>query len=147
MKKPSSDCSRSSRGESAEHYDRRRGAFRHWLMAVMRNRLSEFWQGRSRQASGRGDTEVRKHLEQIPSGEDADRVWEDEYRRSVFRFAAERVRDSFQRSTWEAFWQTSVEGKSTKEAAQALGLSEGAVYIARCRVLAQVKTLVKTLEE
>jgi RNA polymerase sigma-70 factor (ECF subfamily) len=90
---------------------------------------------------------VRKHLEQIPSGEDADRVWEDEYRRSGFRFATERVRDSFERSTWEAFWQTSVEGRSTKETAQSLGLSEGAVYIARCRVLAQVKTLVKTLEE
>ena len=85
--------------KSIRHYDRGRGPFRHWLMAVVRNRLSEFWQGRSRQASGRGDTEVRKHLEQIPSGEDADRVWEDEYRRSVFRFATERVRDSFERST------------------------------------------------
>ena len=74
-------------------------------------------------------------------------MWEEEYRRSVFRFVADRVRDSFERSTWDAFWQTCLEGKSTKEAAQALGLSEGAVYIAKCRVLAQVKTLARSFEE
>ena len=133
--------------KSIRHYDRQRGPFRHWLMAVVRNRLSEFWQGRTRQASGSGDTDVLKHLEQVPSGEDAERVWEEEYRRSVFRFAAERVRDGFECSTWEAFWQTSVEGKSTREVAQSLGLSEGAVYIAKCRVLAQVKAQVKAWEE
>ena len=133
--------------KSIRHYDRQRGPFRHWLMAVVRRRLNEFWQRRRQQAVGSGDTEVLKHLEQVPSEEDADRVWEEEYRRSVFRFVADRVRDSFERSTWDAFWQTCVDGKSTKEAAQALGLSEGAVYIAKCRVLAQVRAQVKALEE
>jgi RNA polymerase sigma-70 factor (ECF subfamily) len=133
--------------KSIRHYDRQRGLFRHWLMAVVRNRLSDFRQGNARQASGSGDTEVLKQLEQVPSGEDAERAWDEEYARSVFRFAAVRVRDEFERSTWEAFWQTSVDGKSTREVAQTLGLSEGAVYIAKCRVLAQVKAQVKALEE
>ena len=133
--------------KSIRCYDRQRGPFRHWLMAVVRNRLNEFWQQRGRQATGSGDTDVHKQLEQVPSPEDAERVWDEEYRRSVFRFVSERVRDNFERTTWDAFWQTCVEGRSTREAAQSLGLSEGAVYIAKCRVLAQVKTLVKSLEE
>jgi DNA-directed RNA polymerase specialized sigma24 family protein len=29
--------------KSIRHYDRERGPFRHWLIAVVRNRLSEFW--------------------------------------------------------------------------------------------------------
>jgi RNA polymerase sigma factor (sigma-70 family) len=133
--------------KSIRNFDRARGPFRCWLMAVVRNRLSEFRHGRGRQASGSGDTEVLKHLQQVPSNDDNERLWEEEYRRSVFRFAAKRLRDDFEQRTWEAFWQTSVEGKCTKEVAQSLGISEGAVYIAKCRVLARVKSLVSSLEE
>jgi RNA polymerase sigma-70 factor (ECF subfamily) len=65
----------------------------------------------------------------------------------VFQFTADRVRDDFERTTWDAFWMTKVEGKATKDVAQTLGMSEGAVYIAKCRVLARIKAMVRALEE
>jgi len=132
---------------SIPNYDRQKGRFRSWLMGVVRNRLSEFWAARARQATGSGDTRVLKHMEQLPSREDVEDVWEQEYRRSVFRLAVARIRDNFADSNWQAFWQTHVEGKTTREVAKSLGMSEGAVYVAKSRVMARLKEQVAILED
>ena len=50
---------------SIPKYDRQKGRFRNWLMAVVRNRLNDFWASHGRQATGSGDTRVQNHLEQI----------------------------------------------------------------------------------
>ena len=57
----------------------------------------------------------------------------------LFDRAAERIRDEFQDSTWQAFWQTNIEGKDTRQVARSLDMTVGAVYIARSRVLARLK--------
>ena len=132
---------------SVSNYDHQKGRFRSWLMAVVRNRLAEFWAIRAREAAGSGDTGVQKRMEQLPSQEDAEDVWEQEYRRSVFRLAVARIRDGFADSTWQAFWQTHVEGRGTREVAHSLGISEGAVYIAKSRVMARLKQQVQVLED
>jgi RNA polymerase sigma factor (sigma-70 family) len=132
---------------SISSYDRRKGRFRSWLMAVVRRRLSEFWAASSRQAGGSGDTRVLRRMEQLPSAEDAEQVWDQEYRRSVFQLAVARIRNGFEESTWQAFWQTHVEGKGTREVAQVLGISEGAVYVAKSRVLARLKKQVQAFED
>src|SRR6516165_7550607 len=52
-------------------------------------------------------------------GADADdlAIFDEEYRRGLFRWAVDRVRGEFQDSTWQAFWQTAVEGRKPKEVA------------------------------
>lgn len=55
------------------------------------------------------------------------------------RRAAELLRNDFQPATWKAFWQTAVEGRSGKEVAQELGMTLGAVYVARCRVQQRIR--------
>ena len=67
-----------------------------------------------------------------------------EFHRELFHWAARRIRPEFQASTWSLFWRTSVEGESIADAARELGLSIGAAYAARCRILARLK---KTIEE
>jgi len=57
------------------------------------------------------------------------------------------VRGSFREATWQAFWRTAVEGRSPQEVAAELGLSPGAVYIARSRVLARLREQVRQVEE
>jgi DNA-directed RNA polymerase specialized sigma24 family protein len=61
-------------------------------------------------------------------------------------WAADQVRDEFRDSTWQAFWLTAVEGHDPKAAAQASGISVGAVYIAKSRVMARLKAVIEQVE-
>jgi RNA polymerase sigma-70 factor (ECF subfamily) len=60
--------------------------------------------------------------------------------------AAEQVRDTFAPTTWQAFWQTAVEGKSAAEVGAELGMSVGAVYVARSRVLARLAEQIRQMQ-
>ena len=57
------------------------------------------------------------------------------------------MKDEFQPSTWQAFWGTAVDGQSAKDVGQKLGLSPGAVYVAKSRVLARLREKVRELDE
>jgi RNA polymerase sigma-70 factor (ECF subfamily) len=129
-------------------YDPRRGSFRSWLYTVTRNKLYNFLDGRKRQAIGSGDSGAQEALERQPVEDgDAAALWDQEYERRVFHWAAEQVRGEFQESTWEAFRLTAVEGRSAKDAGGRLGMSAGAVYVAKSRVLARLKEQVRLLED
>jgi RNA polymerase sigma factor (sigma-70 family) len=128
-------------------YDARRGSFRGWLYGVTRNTLAKFLQRRQSQPQGSGDTNARLRLDEEPSpGEDAEEAWEQEFQQQLFRVAAEQVRPSFSPSTWQAFWGTAVEGKSAAAVAAELGLSVGAVYVARSRVLARLTEQIQGMQ-
>jgi RNA polymerase sigma-70 factor (ECF subfamily) len=45
------------------------------------------------------------------------------------------VRDQFEEATWQSFWLVAVEGREAAAVAGQLGISLGAVYIAKSRVL------------
>ena len=57
-----------------------------------------------------------------------------------------RFATNFEQSTWQAFWLTAVEGQDPRTAAQASGISVGAVYIARSRVMARLKSIIEQVE-
>ncbi|HEV3443267.1 MAG TPA: hypothetical protein VG099_01435, partial [Gemmataceae bacterium] len=57
-----------------------------------------------------------------------------------------QIRGGCEDSTWQAFWLTAVEGKEPKEAAGALGITVGAVYIAKSRVLARLRKKIEQLQ-
>jgi RNA polymerase sigma-70 factor (ECF subfamily) len=119
-------------------YDPRKGSFRGWLYTVARNKMHDFLAARGRQCPGSGDTGVQAALEELAAPQE-ESLWEEEYQRQLLHWAADRVRGSFEDSTWQAFWQLAVEGKSGKEAALALGLTLAATYMAKSRVLARLK--------
>jgi RNA polymerase sigma-70 factor (ECF subfamily) len=73
-------------------------------------------------------------------------TWEAEYQQTLLHWAAERVQKDVQASTWQAFWRTAVEGARPEEVADALGLSVGAVYIAKSRVIKRIRELIDSLE-
>jgi RNA polymerase sigma-70 factor (ECF subfamily) len=49
------------------------------------------------------------------------------------------VRGEFEERTWQAFWHTAVEGRRPKDVAADLGMSPGAVRVAKCRVLQRLR--------
>jgi RNA polymerase sigma-70 factor (ECF subfamily) len=128
-------------------YDPQRGSFAGWLFTLAHHQLHDLQARRRRQSVGTGDTKVRVLLEQQPAREDDRAVWQGEYERRLFNWAAQRVRGSFHESTWQAFWSTAVEGQSVKEAAARLGLTAAAVYLARSRVMARLREQIEQVEE
>ena len=130
-------------------YDPRRGTFRGWLFTVVRNKLRNLVAAQKRSGHGTGDTDAQRRLRELPAPEEDQTAWWDrEYERRVFSWAAGQVRGSFKDSTWQAFWQTAVEGKTGPEAARALGLSVAAVYLAKGRVMTRLKEIIReTLDE
>jgi RNA polymerase sigma-70 factor (ECF subfamily) len=115
-------------------YDPQRGTFRAWLYTVARNKLRNFILARQRRRED-ADPEL---LNEQPAREEVEQ-WEREYEQRLFDWAAEQVRGCFHESTWQAFWMTAVEDRGAAEAAARLGISVGAVYIAKSRVLARLR--------
>jgi RNA polymerase sigma-70 factor (ECF subfamily) len=121
------------------HYDPARGTFRGWLFTVARNHLKHWAAVQKREMPGSGGDREQRALEEQPApAEEIDR-WDHDYRQRLFEWAAEKVRGEFRPFTWQAFWQTAVDHREVAAVAAELGLSVGAVYIARSRVVARIK--------
>jgi RNA polymerase sigma-70 factor (ECF subfamily) len=127
-------------------YDPARGSFRGWLYTVTCNKVHDFQNSRQQRERGSGDSATQRFLAEVPAGDDEAQRWEREYQRHLFTLAADAVRDSFAPVTWQAFWLVAVEGRSGEEAARALGLSVGAVYVAKSRVLARLRKRIEELD-
>lgn len=129
-------------------YDSKIGRFRSWLFKVSRNKMNTYLHKRSRQPRASGDTNVQRALANVADGNpDLEQAWEDEYEQHLFRWASDQVKGHFTESTWGAFWQTAVENKPAGEVAEALGMTTGAVYIAKSRVMAKLKEQIEQVDD
>ncbi len=70
-----------------------------------------------------------------------------EHRRQVFRWAASQAAVRFSETTWMAFSETAIRGKRVREVASHLGISEGAVYTARSRVMQCLQQYVQEYDD
>ena len=126
-------------------YDPQRGRFRTWLLTVTRNKLRSFLARQKREPFGNGETATLQSLEAQPSAED-EADWDTAYHRRLFEAAAEQVRPEVRDSTWQAFWQTAWQDRDGAAVAQTLGMSVGAVYIAKSRVLARLRERIRAID-
>jgi RNA polymerase sigma-70 factor (ECF subfamily) len=128
--------------------DPAKGKFRSWLFRIARNLVVNFLSRQGRLVRGSGRTSVQELLEAQPAADAAAQAeFAAEFRQRAFRWAAQRVKNEFTEATWQAFWRTGVQNEPVAGVAGALGMSPGAVYIARSRVLARLRERVQQLSE
>ena len=129
------------------NYNPEIGKFRSWLFVVASNALNKKLRSAKRQPTGSGESKVVSMLEQLPSIQNDDAVWEKEYRDHLFDWACEQVKGQFSESTWQAFLDTTINGKKPAEVAGKLEISVGAVYIAKSRVTERLKEKIATIDD
>lgn len=127
-------------------YDPDRGKFRTWLLTVTRSKLNNFLAKRQRQPLGGGPATLTNLVDSQAMADDLEEHWDREYYRRLFDWAAEKVRPEIEKSTWQAFWETAMERRSGEEVAGRLGMSIGAVYIAKSRTLARLKEIIANVD-
>jgi RNA polymerase sigma-70 factor (ECF subfamily) len=128
-------------------YDPQKGKFRNWLLTVVRSKFNNFVARQRRQPEPVGVSTLELQLTAAATEASDASGWEEDYYRRIFHWAAERIRGEFSESTWQAFWRTGVEGRDGKDVADALGLSIGAVYTAKCRVIARLREEIQSVDE
>jgi RNA polymerase sigma factor (sigma-70 family) len=124
------------------------GAFRGWLLYLTNQKLAGFFESQARRPNGLANSATHRGIPTDPAGnEDAHAWWESEYEQRILAWAVEQVRDGFSEQTWQAFWLTAVLGQPVAEVGQRLGLSAGAVVLAKSRVLARLRQQVDQTED
>lgn len=127
---------------SLDQFDPQRGGFRSWLYQITRNLVVNHLT-RRRGPIGSGDSDIGRLLSQQPADNDQTAtLFRIEYRRVRFQHAAAIVKSEFNEATWSAFWLTAVELQSIAHVASQLNKSEGAIRVARCRVLDRLRVFV-----
>jgi RNA polymerase sigma-70 factor (ECF subfamily) len=128
-------------------YDPDRGTFRNWLFTIVRRKLAGWWTAQRREAAWSGDSAMHRMLEQCDGPGPAEQRWEAEWEQQVFAWACEQVRPMVTDASWQAFWRTAVEGAPGSQVASELGISVGAVYVARSRIFTRLKELVRSAQD
>jgi RNA polymerase sigma-70 factor (ECF subfamily) len=114
------------------------GTFRGWLRTITRNKVRDHFRRRGREPAGTGGSEARSLLAQVPETVRADES-EPAAESDLLRRALELIRAEFEPRTWQAFWQTAVEGRAAADVGAELGMTPGAVRVAKSRVLQRLR--------
>ncbi|MEL6108041.1 MAG: sigma-70 family RNA polymerase sigma factor [Planctomycetota bacterium] len=119
--------------------------FRHWLARVAKNAAINSL-ARQPKDRARGGSGYSAALAEVANPE-IEQLYELEYRRQLYRRAAEIVRNRADENTWLAFSLTMIDGQSADEAATRLQMSVGNVYAARSRMVRRLRDQVRELED
>src|SRR5262245_28698186 len=128
-------------------YDPAKGAFRNWLFTIVRRKPSNWRKRQKGRPHSANDTATHKLLEQHAAPQASEEEWQRDWEERLFAWACEQVRRAVSDVTWQAFARTALQGLPAKRVAGDLGLSVASVYMARSRVLARLKELVRSAQE
>ena len=110
------------------------GSFRAWLRTVTLNKLRD-WR-RKNASNGAIPLDA---LPELAADDPAEQFWETEYQRHLLRGAMDLIRPEFEPRTWAACSAFVFGGMSAAAVAAEHGMTENAVYIAKCRVVRRVR--------
>lgn len=128
----------------------RSGSFRAWLFRTAHLLCLKSFRERQRHGFSEGGSSAVKRLNAIADsgnfnttgdGQQSAEDWE----RWAFCWAASQIEQEVEPHSWQAFWLTAIESQPAANVAEQLGMRVGAVYAAKCRILARLRTVVGQL--
>jgi RNA polymerase sigma-70 factor (ECF subfamily) len=121
--------------------DRPGDSFRGWLWTVTRNKVRDLRRRQADQGEAAGGTTAQQHLLQVPDPEpdDSGSAPAPAEKQALYRRALELIQGEFTEPTWRAFLLLVVEERAPADVAAELGMTLGAVYIAKSRVLKRLR--------
>src|SRR5262249_954746 len=121
-----------------------KGTFRGWLRGITRHKLADHYRRRGDEFQAPA-SDILEAVSVDRAGSSTEEVPLTE-KTILVRRALELVRPEFRPQTWEASWRVVVEGDAALDVATALGMSVGAVYTAKSRVLARLREVLEDLQ-
>jgi RNA polymerase sigma-70 factor (ECF subfamily) len=115
-------------------YDRHK-SFRRWLRTVTLNK----WRKHRKHPANRMVQGPGGEPESVAVADDLESFWEAEYQQHLVQQALRIMRADFQEATWKACWEMVVADRPAAEVATELGMTVGAVYAAKFRVVNRVR--------
>ena len=115
-------------------YDREK-SFRRWLRTITLNT----WRNARKRPDNRLARREDVNLDAMPGTDALEALWEAEYQQHLAGRAMRVMQADFEEKTWKACWEVVVADRPAGEVAAELGLTVGAVYAARFRILARLR--------
>lgn len=120
-------------------HERRDATFRGWLWAITHHKLGDHFRRRATRPQAVGGTSAYESLQRLEYHRQDELPQDPEADAGLMHRALEAVRESFEDSTWQAFWRVTVEGHAAADVAADLQVSTQAVRQAKCRVLRRLR--------
>jgi RNA polymerase sigma-70 factor, ECF subfamily len=114
------------------------GSFRSWLATITRTRIVDHFRKNRVQYAPTGGTDAMQLLEQLPSELETS-ITSHSAQSLMIQQAIRTIQAEFEERTWQAFWQTTVDGKSPSDVAKELDMGLTSVYQAKSRVLRRLR--------
>ncbi|MEM8733305.1 MAG: sigma-70 family RNA polymerase sigma factor [Planctomycetota bacterium] len=118
-------------------YDSGAGLFRDWVARILNNEIVRFLS--SRKQVGQLDETVIQPV--------AADVWNEHFQQHIFRAALERSESRFSPETWALFRESWINKRPAVEVAEECSVGVDKVYVARSRVLKQLRHEVALLAD
>src|SRR5262249_55517223 len=104
------------------------------------NKVHDYFRRRQREPQGAGGSDARVWMAQVPQANlDEDGADDNDAYRQLFHRALELIQTDFEERTWRAFWRVVVDGNAPHDVAEGVGMSPGAIRVAKCRVLQRLR--------
>jgi RNA polymerase sigma-70 factor (ECF subfamily) len=121
------------------HRDHPGDSFRGWLWTITRNKVRDHYRRRTARTEDDGAAAQARLQELAESISDDSALPVANAQLDLARRVLTMVQADFEPHTWQAFWKTTIDAATARDVAAELGMSVGAVYMAKSRVLARIR--------
>ncbi len=113
--------------------------FRGWLWAITRHKLGHWIRRQRARDQAVGGTDAQHRLLAAALPEEGSESAVAEAAAGLYRRALRLIRAEFQERSWEAFRRLVLEGQRPADVAADLGMTRGAVYVTKSRILRRLR--------